>query len=135
MDVWRGEQVALIAALVLRHTPPDGTVGILGLTYKPGVDITDESPGLKVAAMLARHRHGAPVVTFDPSGVTSKEHAFADTLAELVDLCATLLVATPWPDFQELQDMNLEGKTVVDLWGMFEDDELSCRYVRLGRGA
>jgi UDP-N-acetyl-D-mannosaminuronic acid dehydrogenase len=132
VDDWRADQIGLITALLQQHADPGAAVGILGLTYKPGVDIVDESPGLKVAATL--REAGVSVVCFDPS-VQSKEYTNAATLEDAVARCGVLLIATPWADFQALAAMDLTGKVTVDLWGMFEDDELTGRYVRLGKGA
>lgn len=103
------------------------TVGLCGLTYKPGTDILDESQGLKLAKKL-----GGRVVAYDPRVVTGYSMRSLDALVRRSDI---IYVMVQWPEFLRLEEMDLRGKVVIDLWGMLQEDRLNCaKYVRFGRG-
>ncbi len=98
-------------------------VGILGLTYKPGVNLSEESQGLALYATLA---HLGKVDTHDP------ELAPSD-LALFMDEHDLLVLMTCWSDYRRLYGMDLSGKCIVDMWGYL--DGIECdRYIRFGKG-
>lgn len=121
---YRMTQIYAIVNLV----PEDGIVGILGIAYKPGVSITEESQGLALVDALI----GREIFAYDPM----VDHKFlsVDSLIRLVKSSHTLVIMTPWPEFKQLEKMNLEGKLVIDVWGMLDEDNLNCDYIRLGEG-
>jgi len=115
-----------IVGLARALCPRGGTVGILGLTYKLGVDITKESAGLELCSRLRAKGFG--VVAHDPR-VTSL------SLRDCIWDSDLLILATPWPEFLALQEMDLGGKVILDLWGLLDEERLNCeRYVRFGKG-
>jgi len=98
---------------------------ILGLTYKTGVDIYEESAGMRVFNAFA----DVPMecLSYDP-GIDGP-----GGLAGAIEGCDFLVIMTPWEEFKELQDMDLSGVVVFDMWRMFED--LDCEtYVPFGVG-
>ena len=104
------------------------TVGILGLTYKPGVDITEASQGIDLAGRFGC----ATVKAYDPQAVVPYS---ARTLEELVDCSDVLFLMVCWPEFKRLEEMALAGKVVVDMWGFFSSEKLNCaKYILFGRG-
>lgn len=116
------------------------TVGILGLTYKPGVPLTVGSPGLWLAEELKRFPPIPEVYGYDPMlrelevEEPIRDLCVAIPLEHLVDVSDVLVLATPCEEFLSLYDMNLMDKDVVDLWGFLP--HLECRkYVRFGKGA
>jgi UDPglucose 6-dehydrogenase len=86
---------------VLDKVAPHGDVGILGLAYKPGTAVTEDSPG-----SLWRH-------TLMSSGRRVKAHdvlAPHDHSVEEVAACPTVIVACAWPEYFSL---TFPGKTVL----------------------
>jgi len=88
---------------LLERVPLHGDVGILGLAYKPGTSLTDESAG-----MFWRHAlkcRGRRVKCHDPQA----EH---DSTVEEVLACETVIVACPWPQYRDLRVP--DGTVVLD---------------------
>jgi UDPglucose 6-dehydrogenase len=107
----------------------EGPVGILGLTYKPGTDILDSSQGMELAWVLERRRRD--VLRYDPCTPQLND----GTLESVVGNCAVLVLMTPWSQFRALEEMDLNGKTIVDMWGFLDEKKLNCdRYLRFGEG-
>lgn len=114
-----------------QYLPGRQTVGILGLTYKPDVDLLVGSMGLMLASKLR-----PPIVVFDPavkSPYTSTLNA--DSVGNLARWCDVIVLMTCWPEFKDVERIDLTGKIVIDLWGFLDESRLNCeRYVRFGRG-
>jgi UDPglucose 6-dehydrogenase len=140
-DRYLVKRQASIAASLL---DPEGrkAVGILGLTYKPGVSLTVGSPGLWLAEELRKFLPRPDVYGYDPAlpavriNWDTPEGTIVECVAgleELVESSDVLVLATTWKEFLSLYDMNLMDKDVVDLWGFLPG--LECRkYVRFGHG-
>jgi len=117
------------------------TIGILGLTYKPGVNLTVGSPGGDLARELVKFLPVPTVYGYDP-GLDVVMHCETPqgraltgvgSLEELVERSDVLVLMTPWPEFVSLYDVNLMDKDVVDMWGFLP--RVECKqYVRFGRG-
>jgi UDPglucose 6-dehydrogenase len=104
------------------------TVGLLGLTYKPGVDIVEESQAVKLAKRLGANQ----VVAYDPRVVVGYSVKSLEALVRRADV---IYVMVQWSEFKRLEELDLRGKLVYDLWGMLDEDKLNCaKYVRFGRG-
>lgn len=111
-----------------------GRIGVLGLTYKTGVDITEESPGLQVALTLSGSGYRRDVIAYDPSAEPVLNLTVANSLERCVEMADVLVITTPWPEFKALEEMDLSATTVIDCWGMLSP-ELNCKqYIRLGKG-
>jgi UDPglucose 6-dehydrogenase len=109
-------------------------VGVLGLSFKPGTDVTEGSPGLWLARTLAAD--GWSIVAHDPlarpplDGVSP-----AASAAECIAAADVVVVATPWPEYRELPGPVWAGRTIVDCWRFVEAAAPSAReYVPLGLG-
>jgi UDPglucose 6-dehydrogenase len=87
------------------------SVAILGLSYKPGSAVTDESLGIQVADAL---RGKARVITWDPMTTGRLPTAVPKTAINLSD---AVLIATAWPEFVDLDTM---GKPCLDVWGILK---------------
>jgi len=99
-------------------------VGILGMAYKPGATC-GESQGKALFDALV---HLGSIDAHDP--VLCKKD-----LGTFVAECDLLVLMTCWKEYQGLHEMDLTGKCVVDMWGFFNPDLLTCdRYVRFGKG-
>jgi len=111
------------------------TVGILGLTYKPGVPMLVGSPGLMLAHEVVLFPPIPTVYAYDPLVSTegAENVTGCEEMDELVEASDVLVLMTPHEEFLSLSEHNLIDKVVVDMWGVLQ--HLDCkRYVRFGRG-
>jgi len=97
------------------------TVSILGITYKPDTNVTEESSALKVAQMLAGY--GAEVKVYDPAGKGGSGLTNTHNIEECLqgsDLC---IIAVPWQEFKGLSLNSFKGMRqpkVLDCWRMLD---------------
>ncbi len=81
-------------------------IGVLGLTYKPGTSTLRRSAALEIIGALSSE--GAQVRAYDPKAdpaeLKSRNGTFrlCDDPYEAAAGCDALLLATPWPQFKEL---------------------------------
>ena len=66
-DQLNRRQVPRLAEIVRSRLPKGGTVGVLGLSYKPDTEVIEESQGLDLAKYLAST--GFKVVVYDPAAM------------------------------------------------------------------
>ncbi|MGA7741374.1 MAG: nucleotide sugar dehydrogenase [Polyangia bacterium] len=121
----------------LRHR----TVGVWGLTYKPGTDTLRRSGAVELCRWL--HQQGARVVAHDPA-----VKALPQELQSIIELQGSpaaaasnvdaLVVATEWPVYREV-DLDIRGTlTVVDANRFLRDKfegHAAVRYVTIGKGS
>jgi UDPglucose 6-dehydrogenase len=142
-DRFNREQVRWLADGLLARLPAGGSVGILGLSYKPNTNVIDESQGIAFARYFIEK--GVPVIVYDPAALANARALFngAVTFAESAEECVRtadlLLVTTPWEQFRSLGADAFAGKdraTVVDCWGILPRGALEgcAELLVLGRG-
>lgn len=107
---------------------PQGTIAILGLTYKPGTDVCEASPGLAIADELVAR--GYRVRAYDPA-VTAASIELAGSAPDCLAGADAAVVATPWPVFADLPAHLFDHVAVIDCWGILPD--MPTLY-RLGTG-
>lgn len=83
-------------------------VAILGMAYKPGTTVTEESMGRKL--LVALRAEGVRVVTHDPVA----ESVYADA-QRCIDHSTAVVIATPYPEYAK---QIYCGKLVIDPWGV-----------------
>ncbi len=123
---------------------PGRTVAVLGLAYKPGTPVVEESAGVALALQL--RETGARVVAYDPLAGEEARAALGDDVAVAPSLAACLaaadlvLVATPDPAFAEIgpDDLRRDGGdvVVVDYWRLLArrlENVPGVRYLAAGR--
>jgi UDPglucose 6-dehydrogenase len=127
--------VELVRSLLRR-----GTVGVLGLSYKPATAVIEASPGVAIASALADA--GYRVMVSDPEALgpatavlgSRVEPATAEECAAAADV---LIIATAWPCFRDLprELLRRPGRRlpVIDCWRMFPEDIAEIEIIRLGR--
>jgi UDPglucose 6-dehydrogenase len=142
-DAVNKQHLEHLAALIDAHLPDGGTVGILGLSYKPDTGVIEESPGVELARRLGQG--GVPMVAYDPQAMPNARAVLADTV-DFADSCAdcaaradVLVIAMPWAEFRTLTPAHLKAgghPTVIDCWRILpaRDFEASCTYVTVGTG-
>ena len=108
----------------VRSLAGSGTVGVLGLAYKPGSDVVEASQGLEIATRLSAL--GYRVVVHDPAARPQLPEAisWAGDADECARACDVLVIATPWPVYGQLAASALERSgrrlAIVDCWRMPE---------------
>jgi UDPglucose 6-dehydrogenase len=135
-------QIQWLADEVQMQLSAGGTVGILGLTYKPDTDVVEEAVGLLLARELAE-RH-VSVIVYDPAGMSNARKdlgesvRLADTVQDCIAHADVVVLATPWEEFLELPAdvwaRQSPPRTVVDCWRALAHlrDREGFRYLPLG---
>ena len=143
-DRFNRAQIKWLADLVRRHYSGGGSIGILGLTYKPDTDVVTESFGLLLAQELASA--GLPVVAYDPSAHAGrafnecKTVRLANSAQECIAQSDVVVLATPWQEFREIPACqwvrHSRPRAVIDCWRALPhlDGVDGIEYVRLGFG-
>lgn len=145
-DIFNRAQILSLAETVRSHHT-GGAIGILGLTYKPNTDVTEESFGLLLAQELSAAN--LPVIVFDPSADAARalngnaNILVARSAEECISKSAVTVLATPWQEFRDLPASSWlspadEGsRVVVDCWRALPHLEglENLTYVKLGFGA
>jgi UDPglucose 6-dehydrogenase len=135
--------ISWLADLAQQQAAPGGTVGILGLTYKPNTDVVEHAPGLLLAEELISRR--VPVAVSDPAGCENSRHALGDRArfamaSECVAVSQVVVVATPWLEFQQIPAKEWgrpsSPRTVIDCWRALPhlSNAEGVRYICLGIG-
>lgn len=137
-------QTTLLSELIRYHLPAEGVVGILGLSYKPGSDVVDESPGVRLVRELLSA--GARVNAHDPAAAGHAVRMLGDRaqIAASAEACIegsdVVALMTPWTDYRNLPaavwSRQARPRVVVDCWRALPDLEGApgVHYVPLGRG-
>lgn len=128
-----------IAALVLRASENGKRVGVLGLAYKPGTNVVEESHGVYVAQACVAA--GRTVSVFDPAGydharrVLSEGVTYCAMLEECVGRSDVVVVVNMDPAFEALPTFVRSGQTVIDPWRAFRGKfGESITYITMGIG-
>jgi UDP-glucose 6-dehydrogenase len=120
---------------------PARTVAILGLAYRSGTDVLDESPGIALAEAL--RGDGTDVVAYDPlvgeaAVRLATDVKTAKSLEHCVENADVVVIAMPWPalvgELPRLIAASPSVTTVIDAWRSIEPSTLpdGCGYVALG---
>ena len=137
-------QIQYLADTVEQNLGPREAAGILGLTYKPNTDVTEEAAGLLLAQELAKRR--VRTIAFDPEGhVRAAITLGSDVhLAASAEVCiaqsGVVVLATPWPEFLAISvkrwGRSGSPRVVIDCWRALKHLESAkgIRYFGLGIG-
>ena len=143
-DRFNRSQVEWLAGLAQQKLSTGGTIGILGLSYKPNTDVVDEAVGLSLARILA-HR-GVSVLAFDPAARAACLRAgsplvrLATSAQECIAQSDVVIVTTPWQQFAEipakLWARSSPPRIVVDCWRALDHLRATAgvHYICLGSG-
>ncbi len=111
-------QPRLLVDSLEEHVDLEGArVAVLGLAFKPETDDTRKSRALDVIDAL--EGRGADVVAYDPVAIENvrpdyPEIEYADSSSEALEGADGAVVATDWPEFDELGFEGMARKVVVD---------------------
>jgi UDPglucose 6-dehydrogenase len=135
-------QAPRLARWILSRLPEGGTVGIMGLSYKPNTEVIEESQGLTLAKHLLSI--GVPVVVYDPAAMENAQPqlagkvTFATSVADCARQADVLAITTPWAQFREISPDDFKRHAIVlDCWRMLDKDAVGAvvEYLALGSGA
>jgi len=142
-DEMNRRQVPRLAELIQSRMPEGGTVGILGLSYKPDTEVIEESQGLELARRLITA--GMRVVVYDPAAMENARHElpaeaiFANSAADCTRQADVLAITTPWRQFRSLSagDFGNGEIVVLDCWRILNPEAVKqvAEYLTLGYGA
>jgi len=138
-DEVNDRQTDRLVALARRYAV-GSNASIFGLAYKPDTAITEESPGMKLAAKLIEE--GFNVWAYDPV-VRSADHSLplhhsAAPAGALLN-SSVAFVMTPWAEFSTLIPAGLSGHNlplvIVDCWNITDEGPWDNLHVhRIGKG-
>ncbi|WP_254769052.1 UDP-glucose 6-dehydrogenase AglM [Salinilacihabitans rarus] len=112
------EQPRRLVDLLADHVDLAGArIAVLGLSFKPNTDDTRKSRALDVIDHL--RERGADVVAYDPVAVENvreeyPEIEYADAAEAALDGAEGAVVATGWPEFDDLSFEGMARRVVVD---------------------
>ena len=120
------------------------TIGILGLTYKPGTSTLRRSAALEIIKQLVDR--GAKVRAYDPKANMNEVHEHiefefcTDVSTVAIDSDALVLI-TEWPEFKELDYARLKHimkkPVFIDTKNLLDSQQMSAKgfsYFGIGRG-
>lgn len=137
-------QVERILMAVRNRMNDKGTVGILGLAYKPDTVVIDESQGVALADRLLAD--GYTVIGYDPKALDAAVRRLGSRLQRAssgkmcVEAADLVVVMTPWSEFKDLSVSAFarpDGRiTVIDCWRVLEANVIGqvADLVYLGQG-
>ncbi|WP_226038872.1 UDP-glucose 6-dehydrogenase AglM [Natrinema sp. DC36] len=112
------EQPRRLVDLLEEHVPLEGArIAVLGLSFKPGTDDVRKSRALDVIEHL-RDR-GAAIVAYDPVAIENvrpdyPEIEYAESAEDALEGADGAVVATDWPEFDDVSFEGMAHSVVVD---------------------
>ena len=119
-------------------------VAVLGLSYKPGTCIIEESQSIMLAQKLIES--GYTVVVYDPKALDNAKEVLGESVGYYEDVYSCLenvdavVLMTDWPEFKQLDIEQIDksvngGVLLIDSWRVMKDSEINkIEYVGLGMG-
>ncbi|WP_222917866.1 UDP-glucose 6-dehydrogenase AglM [Natrinema sp. SYSU A 869] len=112
------EQPRRLVDLLADHVSLDGArIAVLGLSFKPGTDDIRKSRALDVIEYLTER--GADVVAYDPVAIENvrpdyPDIEYADSVESALAGADGAVVATDWPEFDDVSFEDMTCSVVVD---------------------
>ncbi len=135
-----------IASEILPSLQRGSTVAVLGLAYKPGSHVTEESQGIQLVKILADS--GMRVVGYDPlaSSMARAELKDRAVIMESMSACMkdadAIIITNPDPEFYNCDDGILseckDGALIFDCWRVWRKKMVAINrvhYVAYGVGS
>jgi UDPglucose 6-dehydrogenase len=131
-------------SIVSKRFNKGSKVSVLGLSYKPGTHIIEESQSIMLIEELLEG--GYEVSTYDPRAMGSCRDVFGDKINYADDAVSCLedadviVLMTNWPEFEQLDIEQIDkssndGALLIDSWRVMKDSEINkIEYVGLGMG-
>ena len=138
---WINERIpGEVVKMIEEVAAPSSEIVILGLTYKPGTYIVEESQAVTIARELASK--GYKVLVHDPMGLSHAKRVLGTSVsyANSIDECLArgdvLVLAVPWQEYvdrlSELKDR--KQVTIIDCWRVIAHKRFprNVRYIAWG---
>jgi UDPglucose 6-dehydrogenase len=140
VDLFNEDHGRYVLRKILELVPAGARVGILGLAYKPGTPVLDESFSLRLARWLVQE--GRAVCGWDPLALDSARRLagtcidLADTAESCMRGAQAVIISIPLAELRTIDWSAAAGSTVIDCWRCLPREIASdlARYVPLGRG-
>ena len=127
-----GSVVDRLLKMIREHAPSGSTVALLGLSYKPGTHVVEESQPVMLAEKLLDA--GYDVRLHDPKAAQGAYEAlqgrgtFCNDPYEAAAGASVVVMLTMWPEYQRLDMTRLEAKAAVkplliDCWRAYQGVE------------
>lgn len=138
-DVINQHQVPRLQRAVKSHLRPGGTVGILGMAYKPDTNFVEKAQGLMLCEALVEE--GISVIVHDPAAMDSARRIFGDAIryAATPSACVSqsdvAVLTLPCAEFKSVKPHDAAGgRTMIDCWRILDREAFSqvCNYVGWG---
>jgi len=139
------EIVDRLVQMVGEHAEPGSTVALLGLSYKPGTHIVEESQPVMVAGRLLDA--GYAVRMHDPKALQSVAEvlqgrgAYCTCPYDAVTNASVVILLTPWTQYNHLDIDRLEEQAgpspvLIDCWRLYRNTKFrKFAYQAFGAGA
>jgi UDPglucose 6-dehydrogenase len=109
-----------------KHGIKELTIGILGLSFKPGTDDLRQAPSLVLIEYLIKC--GAKIIAFDPVAIDAAKSllgaydniGYASSVEQVCCTCDALCIVTEWPGFKELPFSKLKNTPIFDGRNIFD---------------
>ena len=120
------------------------TIGVLGLTYKPGTSTMRRSAALEIIGDLVNE--GAKIKAHDPQAdlseiKTRREFIFFSDPYQAAKDADALVIVTEWPEFKDLDydtiKKTMKKPVIIDTKNMLDDKQMILKgfsYFGVGRG-
>ena len=99
-------------------------IGILGLSYKPGTPVIEESQGISLAVALTKA--GYDVIVYDPmamqpaKSVLNTSVEYATSAEDCIKKSDSAVLMTAWPEFSSIKEDAFsekeKGFAIIDCW-------------------
>ena len=126
-------EISRLVSVVREALPSGGRAAVLGLAYKPGTDVIDESVGMLVSQELACA--GVSVTAFDPLAASRARAALPDSvfispnLKSCLQESDVILITLPCEEFQSIEPADLARSgsrpKIIDCWRILVPSEFS----------
>ena len=105
--------------------PENGTVGILGIAFKPNTNVTEESQGLKIATQI--NKAGIITRIYDPLKpenlykILPFNLIWDPSLESVLKSSDVVVIANPYKEFQNLEPQDFkENSKIIDCWRILD---------------
>ena len=128
-----------ILDVISRNMGMGDAVGVLGLSYKHGTPVIEESFSLTLIHALLKSKHS--VYVYDKFAMDNARGIFQNTIhySENIEKCLLkcqmIIITTSDNEFQVLPELlaKSKGKTIIDIWRIFEEDSFDGHtYIGIG---
>lgn len=137
-------QVKWLANFVNSKVEGNKNVSILGITYKVGSDVVEESPGLLLAKELLKNK--LSLYIYDPIGLKNAKRVlvnkvkYVSNLAECIKKSNVIVITLPDKKYKSIPLSKLGSKhaknVVIDCWRILRNvkNKKNIEYIPLGIG-